>query len=78
MRGALARQQRGAWLTTTANLWGVLALDSSPRRSRAVPVAGAHASLTLGRGGTQAIDWARGADGRHALPLPLAGAAGAR
>ncbi len=25
--GSLGRQQRGAWLTTTANLWGALALD---------------------------------------------------
>ena len=25
--GSLARQRRGAWLTTTANLWGSLALD---------------------------------------------------
>jgi hypothetical protein len=38
--GSLARQRRGAWLTTTANLWGSLALDKFSARFEAVPVAG--------------------------------------
>jgi hypothetical protein len=40
--GSLARQQRGAWLTTTANLWGSLALDkfSAKFESKRAKVAG--------------------------------------
>ena len=36
--GSLARQQRGAWLTTTANLWGSLALDKFSAKFESTPV----------------------------------------
>jgi uncharacterized protein YfaS (alpha-2-macroglobulin family) len=46
-RGALGRQQHGHWRTTTANAWGVVALDAFSRKFEAEPVTG-KASLTLG------------------------------
>jgi uncharacterized protein YfaS (alpha-2-macroglobulin family) len=46
-RGALGRQHHGRWLTTTANAWGVVAIDAFSRKYEAVPVTG-NASLTLG------------------------------
>ena len=59
--GALARQRAGAWLTTTANLWGSLALDKFSARFESVPIAGRSAA-TLGEQ-TGAVDWAKHADG---------------
>ncbi|MEO5846008.1 MAG: alpha-2-macroglobulin family protein, partial [Caldimonas sp.] len=38
--GSLSRQRGGAWLTTTANLWGSLALDKFSARFESTPVAG--------------------------------------
>jgi alpha-2-macroglobulin len=72
VNGALARQRRGAWLTTTANLWGVLALTKFGARFESVPVAG-RSELTLGT--RQAVlDWAAAPAGDTlALPLPEAG-----
>jgi uncharacterized protein YfaS (alpha-2-macroglobulin family) len=46
-RGALGRQHEGRWLTTTANAWGVVALDAFSRKYEAEPVSGM-AQLTLG------------------------------
>ncbi len=67
--GHLGRQRGGAWLTTTANLWGSLALDKFSARFEATPVAGrtvAHAAAV-----TQAVDWAGQPDGgRVTLPWP--------
>jgi len=40
MQGTLARQQRGAWLTTNANAWGTLAVRQFAKRFEAQPVAG--------------------------------------
>jgi uncharacterized protein YfaS (alpha-2-macroglobulin family) len=54
--GALGRQRAGAWLTTTANLWGSLALDKFSAKFESMPVAGRTAA-TLGDK-TAAIDWA--------------------
>jgi hypothetical protein len=73
VNGALARQRGGAWSTTTANLWGVLALERFAAVAEAVPVAG-RSGLQLG-GATQALDWQATPDGGAAtLPLPPAGA----
>src|SRR5664279_1811612 len=38
--GSLSRQRGGAWLTTTANLWGSLALDKFSAKFEAVAVTG--------------------------------------
>jgi len=52
----IARQQNGAWNTTSANLWGTLALEQFARQRETAPVNGStHA--TLG-GATAQVDWA--------------------
>ncbi|MCC2673384.1 MAG: alpha-2-macroglobulin [Ramlibacter sp.] len=55
--GFIGRQQRGAWLTTTANLWGGLALEKFSRKFEATPVAGT-TRASLGPA-TAAVDWAK-------------------
>ena len=67
--GSLARQKRGAWLTTTANLWGSLALDKFSAKFESVRIAG----RTLAQAGAapQAVDWGKAADGGKVLvPWP--------
>ncbi|OYU84323.1 MAG: hypothetical protein CFE45_25970, partial [Burkholderiales bacterium PBB5] len=59
--GHLARQQRGAWLTTTANLWGALALDKFSARFESVPVAG-RTVAKLGAA-TSTLDWGKKPEG---------------
>ena len=68
VNGALARQRRGAWQTTTANLWGVLALERFAAKFESLPVAG-RSTLQWGattrmqdwstqpEGSTQALAW---------------------
>ena len=74
MTGLLGRQQRGAWATTTANLWGVLALEKFAQRFESVAVGG-RSSLQLGR--TQhSVDWVQAPTGASALlPWPVEPAA---
>ncbi|HZY17807.1 MAG TPA: MG2 domain-containing protein [Ramlibacter sp.] len=55
--GFIGRQQRGAWLTTTANLWGGLALEKFARKFESVPVAGVTRAVLGTQAGT--VDWAR-------------------
>jgi uncharacterized protein YfaS (alpha-2-macroglobulin family) len=66
LNGSLARQQGGAWRTTTANLWGVLALERFAAKLEAVAVTG-RSSVQWG-GKTQAQDWQVAPNGA-ALPL---------
>jgi uncharacterized protein YfaS (alpha-2-macroglobulin family) len=40
LRGALGRQYRGHWDTTTANAWGVLAVEKFSKQFERVPVSG--------------------------------------
>jgi len=70
--GALARQRRGAWQTTTANLWGVLALERFARQAEAAPLAGrTTVQLAGGARGMQALDWAATPAGSTlSLPWP--------
>ena len=49
--GFISRQQGGAWHTTTANLWGGMALEKFSAKFEAVPVSGTtRAALTGGAG----------------------------
>lgn len=57
VNGALARQRGGAWSTTTANLWGVLALERFAATFEAVPPAG-RSTLTTGAA-PAVVDWAK-------------------
>ncbi len=55
--GFISRQQGGAWHTTTANLWGGLALEKFSARFEATPVAG---TTRAAMGGNSAsVDWAK-------------------
>ena len=68
--GSLARQRGGAWLTTTANLWGSLALDKFSAKFESVPVSGKTvAALAGGSGEPRSIDWGTAAGG-GAVRLP--------
>ncbi len=53
----IGRQQGGAWHTTTANLWGGLALEKFSKKFEATPVTG----TTAARLGTEKaeVDWAK-------------------
>ena len=55
--GFIARQQGGAWNTTTANLWGGLALQKFSARFEATAVAGT-TQATLGANSAN-VDWAK-------------------
>ncbi|MEP6557073.1 MAG: MG2 domain-containing protein, partial [Burkholderiales bacterium] len=68
--GALGRQRGGAWLTTTANLWGKVALDKFSARFEAEPVAGG--TLAKLGSGSQLIAWDKQPGGsRITLPWPV-------
>ena len=54
-RGALGRQQRGRWNMTTANAWGVLAMEQFSARFESVPVMG-RTAMTLGAR-QNAVNW---------------------
>jgi len=61
VRGALALQRAGHWGTTTANAWGVLALERAARALEAAPVTGTTtATLDAQRA---ALTWAGQASG---------------
>ncbi len=62
--GFIARQQRGAWATTTANLWGGLAVEKFSARFESTPVTGS-TRATLGTA-TATVDW------RQPRPAPVA------
>ncbi len=55
--GFIARQQVGAWPTTTANLWGGLALARFGAQLEATPVAGTTRARMGGE--SASVDWAR-------------------
>ncbi len=55
--GFIGRQQGGAWHTTTANLWGGLALEKFSAKFEAVAVAGTTKAST--DTGSAAVDWSK-------------------
>ena len=63
--GFISRQQNGAWYTTTANLWGGLALEKFSAKFEAVPVTGTtKASMkslesAVGSAGSASVDWSK-------------------
>ena len=75
LTGTLARQKGGAWRTTTANLWGVLALERFAAKFEAVPVAGRSALQFAGHART--LDWAATPNGGTPPLLPWPATAGA-
>lgn len=72
MRGAMLRQARGHWGTTTANVWGVLALDKFGRRFEAEAVGG-ETSAGLLPAGSRTYAWkgaGKAEQGMLSLPWP--------
>jgi uncharacterized protein YfaS (alpha-2-macroglobulin family) len=68
VRGALARQQRGTWLTTVADAWGALAMRRFSAAFEATPVTGTTA-VTLA-GAIQSIEWTTASPPPAHLPWP--------
>ncbi|PND40341.1 alpha-2-macroglobulin [Paucibacter aquatile] len=66
LQGSLGRQTRGAWSSTTANLWGVLALDKFAARFESVKPGG-KTEATLSPAPLQALDWSRQPEGGSLL-----------
>ena len=55
--GFIARQQNGAWHTTTANLWGSLALEKFSAKFESTPVTGStRAAMSTG---SALVDWSK-------------------
>lgn len=76
MNGAIARQQRGRWATTTANVWGSLALEKFAQKFESEKVAGA-TKAALQQGGaivnSQSYNWGAAGGGKMQLPWPSQG-----
>jgi len=69
VRGTLARQRRGHWDLTTANAWGVLAMQRFSRAFEAEPLTGSTRVELADRSVT--VDWSRSPQGYAALlPWP--------
>jgi len=77
--GALQRQQRGRWSTTTANAWGTVAIEAFSRRFEREAVTGStRAGFDAAR--MQSFDWGKQPQGGALAlgwPLPKIGAASA-
>ncbi|HAM52166.1 MAG TPA: hypothetical protein DCP92_16295, partial [Nitrospiraceae bacterium] len=59
IRGAIGRQYKGHWLTTTANAWGVLAVDKFAKKFEAAPVNGFTTASLSGADKEKTLDWAK-------------------
>lgn len=71
VRGALARQRRGAWDLTTANAWGTLAIAKFSRLHEKTPVDG-KVMTTVGSAKSEVKVTAKGGPVPLALPWPEA------
>ena len=63
----IGRQKSGAWTTTTANLWGALALERFSRTYESTPVTGTTEASMAGKSGT--VDWSRVTKAQDAIEL---------
>ncbi len=61
VRGALGRQRQGRWMTTTANAWGVLAMEKFSKVFESTPVTGTTAASLASR--THTLRWSSNPDG---------------
>jgi uncharacterized protein YfaS (alpha-2-macroglobulin family) len=69
MQGAMERQVRGRWLTTTANAWARVTLDRFAQKFEREPVAG-NTVATLGKAKVE-FDWKLAASQANPAPLTL-------
>ncbi|MDB5841364.1 MAG: alpha-2-macroglobulin N-terminal region family protein, partial [Herminiimonas sp.] len=58
--GSIARQQRGHWSTTGANVWGSLAIEKFSRKFESAAVSGV-TTAAVAQGSTQQTGWKAGA-----------------
>jgi len=65
VRGALSRQYQGHWDLTTANAWGVLALEKFSNTFEKVPVTGTSSAVLAGK--TTSLNWTAKPKGDQAL-----------
>ena len=69
--GSLQRQTRGHWLTTTANVWGTLAVNEFSKRFEKDPVTGTTRAV-VAYGPTAALSWGEKPQGGDLLlPWPM-------
>jgi alpha-2-macroglobulin len=61
-RGALGRQYRGAWSLTTANAWGVLAMEKFSKKFESMPVTGMTSASLDNK--TKTVEWGKSKDGK--------------
>jgi hypothetical protein len=61
--GTLQRQQAGHWSTTTANVWGSVALEAFSKRFERDPVGGSTRAAFEPGGSPKTLDWAKAAGG---------------
>src|SRR5262249_20628198 len=60
---SLGRQRNGAWSTTTANLWGSLALEKFSAKFESAKVTGTTTATMTPSNTSASIDWAKDANG---------------
>lgn len=65
VKGTLGRQYKGAWNTTIANAWGVLAMEKFSRKFENIPVTGITATSLDNK--SIDINWADTPDGRDMM-----------
>jgi len=65
VRGALSRQHRGYWQLTTANAWGVLAMEKFSKKFEAIPVSGTTSTIIDKE--TKTFDWTKSPDGESIM-----------
>ncbi|MFB3903509.1 MAG: alpha-2-macroglobulin [Acidobacteriota bacterium] len=65
VRGALSRQRQGRWDLTTANAWGVLAMEKFSSVFEKEPVTGTSAAVLAGK--STSLNWAEKPKGDQAL-----------
>jgi uncharacterized protein YfaS (alpha-2-macroglobulin family) len=61
--GSLSRQRNGAWSTTTANLWGSLALERFSAKFESAKITGTTTATVAPSNATVSVDWAKDANG---------------
>jgi uncharacterized protein YfaS (alpha-2-macroglobulin family) len=71
--GTLGRQRNGAWATTTANLWGSLALEKFSAKFESAKVTGTTIASVTPSNASVSLDWSKDASGGvMKLPWPEA------
>jgi len=61
VNGAIGRQYRGAWNTTIANAWGVLAMEEFSEKYESAPVSGTTQAALAGS--ARSVDWGKSPSG---------------